>query len=44
MKSFWTSGVTANNYTLIRFADVILMLAECEVEVGSLERARQFGE
>lgn len=40
-KSFWTSGVTATNYTLIRFADVILMLAECEVEVGSLERARQ---
>lgn len=39
-KSFWTSGVTATNYTLIRFADVILMLAECEVEVGSLEKAR----
>lgn len=38
--SFWTSGVTANNYTLIRFADVILMLAECEVEAGSLENAR----
>ncbi|HSF46386.1 MAG TPA: RagB/SusD family nutrient uptake outer membrane protein, partial [Chitinophagaceae bacterium] len=35
-KAFWTSGVTANNYTLIRFADVILMLAETEVEVGSL--------
>lgn len=40
-KSFWTSGVTANNYTLIRFADVILWLAEAEVEVGSLEKARQ---
>lgn len=40
-KSFWTSGVTATNYTLIRFADVILMLAECEVETGSLEKARQ---
>ena len=39
--SFWTSGITANNYTLIRFADVILMLAECEVEVGSLDKARQ---
>lgn len=37
---FWTSGVTANNYTLIRFADVILWLAECEVEAGSLEKAR----
>ncbi len=41
-KSFWTSGVTATNYTLIRFADVILMLAECEVEAGSLEKARQY--
>ena len=39
--NFWTSGITANNYTLIRFADVILWLAECEVEVGSLEKARQ---
>ena len=41
-KSFWTSGVTANNYTLIRFADVILWAAECEVEVGSLEKARDY--
>jgi hypothetical protein len=40
-KAFWTSGITANNYTLIRFADVILMLAECEVETNNLERARQ---
>lgn len=40
-KNFWTSGVTANNYTLIRFADVILMLAETEVEVGTLEEARR---
>jgi len=38
--NFWTSGITANNYTLIRFADVILWLAECEVEVGTLTRAR----
>ena len=39
--NFWTSGITANNYTLIRFADVILWLAEAEVEAGSLDRARQ---
>lgn len=39
--NFWTSGITANNYTLIRFSDVILWLAETEVEVGSLEKARQ---
>lgn len=38
-KAFWTSGVTANNYTIIRFADVILMLAEAEVETGSLPNA-----
>ncbi len=38
-KSFWTSGVTANNYTLIRFADVILWAAEAEVEAGSLAQA-----
>lgn len=39
-KSFWTSGVTANNYTLVRLADVILWAAEAEVEAGSLENAR----
>ena len=39
-KSFWTSGVTANNYTLIRYADVLLWAAEAEVEAGSLENAR----
>lgn len=38
-KSFWTAGVTANNYTFIRFADVLLWAAECEVEVGSLANA-----
>ncbi len=37
--SFWTAGVTANNYTHIRFADVLLWAAECEVEVGSLANA-----
>ncbi|MEZ4995742.1 MAG: RagB/SusD family nutrient uptake outer membrane protein [Saprospiraceae bacterium] len=29
------------NIPIIRYADVLLMLAECEVEVGSLERARE---
>jgi len=28
------------NIPIIRYADVLLMLAECEVEVGSLDRAR----
>lgn len=39
---FWTSGVTANNYTFIRYADVLLWAAECEVEIGSLEKARDY--
>lgn len=39
--SFWTSGVVAANYSLIRFADVLLWAAECEVEVGSLARAAE---
>jgi len=30
---------TANNYSILRYADVLLMAAECEVEVGSLTRA-----
>jgi len=41
-KSFWTSGVTANNYTLIRFADLLLWAAEAEVEAGTLEKARDY--
>lgn len=39
-KSFWTSGVTANNYTLIRFADVLLWAAECEAVAGAVDNAR----
>ncbi len=29
------------NLPIIRYADVLLMLAECEVELGNLERARE---
>ncbi len=32
--SSWTNGFTANNYPLIRLADVILLAAEAEVEGG----------
>lgn len=39
--SSWTPGYTALNFTIIRFADVLLMAAECEVEIGSLEKARE---
>lgn len=38
----WTSGLTSINYKLMRFADVLLMAAECEIEVGSLETAREY--
>ncbi len=36
----WTSGWTANGYRMIRYADVLLLLAECEIEGGDLESAR----
>jgi hypothetical protein len=38
----WTNGLTATNYKIMRFADVLLMAAEAEVEVGSLEKARAY--
>lgn len=33
--------LNANNYRIIRYSHVLLMLAECEIEVGSLEKARE---
>ena len=33
---------TAKNYNLIRFADVLLMAAEAEIEVGSLITAQEY--
>lgn len=38
----WTRGWTAINQPLIRFADVLLMAAECEIEAGALEKAREY--
>ena len=39
----WTGNPrqNANNYRIIRLSHVILWLAECEVEVGSLDKARE---
>jgi starch-binding outer membrane protein, SusD/RagB family len=37
--SSWTSGYTANGYRMIRFADVLLMIAECQIETGDLAGA-----
>ena len=40
--SSWTRGYATMNYTIIRFADVLLMAAEAEVEAGSLDKAREY--
>jgi len=40
--SSWTPGYTAINYTIIRFADVLLMAAEAEIEAGSLATAHGY--
>ena len=37
----WGPQASAINYNIIRYADVLLMLAEAEVETGNLERARE---
>ncbi len=36
----WTSGFTANGYRLIRYADLLLLLAECQIEANDLAGAR----
>jgi len=35
----WTNGFTANGYRMIRFADVLLMIAECQIETNDLAGA-----
>jgi hypothetical protein len=41
--SFWgPTQMDANNVNLIRFADVLLWAAECEIELGSPEKAREY--
>lgn len=40
--SFWTPGLTAINYNIIRFADVILWAAEAAAETGDLSAARDY--
>ena len=41
-KSSWTPGYSALNVPIMRFADVLLMAAEAEVELGNLETARGY--
>jgi len=38
--SSWTPGYTGINFMIIRFADVLLMSAEADIETGALESAR----
>lgn len=40
--SSWTDGYSTINFDIIRYADVLLMAAEAEIEVGSLETARNY--
>jgi starch-binding outer membrane protein, SusD/RagB family len=40
--SSWTPGYSALNFPIIRYADVLLMAAEAEVEVGSLTKALEY--
>jgi hypothetical protein len=35
----WTSGYTANGYRMIRYADLLLLLAECQIETNDLAGA-----
>jgi starch-binding outer membrane protein, SusD/RagB family len=35
----WTSGYTANGYRMIRYADVLLMIAECQIEGSPMDLA-----
>ena len=35
----WSSGFTANGYRMIRYADILLLLAECQIETGDLPGA-----
>ncbi|MDI1324763.1 MAG: RagB/SusD family nutrient uptake outer membrane protein [Algoriphagus sp.] len=40
--SSWTPGYTGINFMIIRFADVLLLAAEAEIETGNLEKARDY--
>jgi hypothetical protein len=42
ISSYYYVGNSAVNYNIIRYADVLLWAAECEVEVGSLDQARAY--
>jgi hypothetical protein len=39
-KGNWTGGFTANGYRMIRYADLLLLIAECQIETGDLVNAQ----
>lgn len=38
---FWSGGLSGVNFILMRYSDVLLMLAEAEIELNNLEAGRQ---
>lgn len=40
--SSWTRGYAIMNFTIIRYADVLLMAAEAEAELGNLDQALEY--
>jgi starch-binding outer membrane protein, SusD/RagB family len=40
--SSWTRGYATMNYCIIRYADVLLMAAEAEIEAGAVDQARTY--
>ncbi len=40
--SSWTPGYQAINFMIIRYADVLLMAAEAEIELGNLDKGREY--
>jgi hypothetical protein len=41
-QDYWGGQATSNNVNMIRFAEVLLWAAECEVEIGSLDQAQNY--
>jgi hypothetical protein len=40
--SSWTPGYQGTNFMIIRFADVLLMAAEAEIELGNLQKGLEY--
>jgi starch-binding outer membrane protein, SusD/RagB family len=40
--SGWTKGYNTNNVKILRYSTVLLLAAECEVEIGDLNKARAY--